>query len=118
MTAYVIAHLQDAAPHPEIAEYMERLPGTFEPYGGRYLVHATQHEVLDGRWPGAVVMLAFPDAARARAWWDSPEYREIAPMRSRHIEGDIIVVEGVPDGYRPVAAASAVREAAAGGAAT
>ncbi|MFC7589625.1 DUF1330 domain-containing protein [Nonomuraea antimicrobica] len=72
MTAYVIAHLQDAAPHPEVAEYMERLPTTFEPYGGRYLVHVAQHEVKEGRWPGAVVMLGFPDLARARAWWDSP----------------------------------------------
>ncbi|GAA3710672.1 DUF1330 domain-containing protein [Nonomuraea antimicrobica] len=112
MTAYVIAHLQDAAPHPEVAEYMERLPTTFEPYGGRYLVHVAQHEVKEGRWPGAVVMLGFPDLARARAWWDSPEYREIAPLRSRHIEGDIILVEGVPEGYHPAAAAQAVREAA------
>ena len=28
MPAYAIAHLQDAAPHPDIAEYIERLPGT------------------------------------------------------------------------------------------
>lgn len=26
MPAYVIAHLQEAAPHPDIAEYIERLP--------------------------------------------------------------------------------------------
>ncbi|WP_433216323.1 DUF1330 domain-containing protein [Microtetraspora malaysiensis] len=115
MTAYVIAHLQDSAPHPEIAEYMERLPGTFNPYGGHYLVHATQHEVKEGRWPGSVVMLGFPDIAQARAWWDSPAYREIEPLRSRHIDGDIILIEGVPEGYHPTAAAKAVREAAAAG---
>ncbi|MFE4399695.1 DUF1330 domain-containing protein, partial [Kitasatospora sp. NPDC056808] len=28
MPAYVIAHLQDSAPHPDIAEYIERLPAT------------------------------------------------------------------------------------------
>ncbi|GAA1878793.1 DUF1330 domain-containing protein [Actinomadura bangladeshensis] len=113
MTAYVIAHLQDAAPHPEIAEYIERLPSTFAPHGGRYLVHATAHEVLEGGWPGAVVMIGFPGTAEARAWWDSPAYREIAPLRSRHIEGDIILVGGVPEGYDPAPAARAVREAAA-----
>lgn len=112
MPAYVIANLQDAAPHPEIADYIEQLPVTFEPYGGRYLVHATPHEVKEGSWPGGVVMIGFPGIAEARAWWDSPAYREIAPLRSRHIAGDIIMVEGVPDGYVPTAAAQAIREAA------
>lgn len=111
MPAYVIAHLQEAAPHPEIAEYIERIPSTFEPYGGRFLVHATQHEVKEGDWPGHVVMIGFPGAAEARAWWDSPAYREIAPLRSRHIEGDIILVEGVPEDYDPAATAKAMREA-------
>ena len=113
MPAYVIAHLQDAAPHRDIAEYTERLPGTFEPYGGRYLVHGTAHETKEGSWPGAVVMIGFPGIAEARSWWDSPAYREIAPLRSRHIEGDIMMVEGVPDGYDPTAVATAIREAAA-----
>jgi uncharacterized protein (DUF1330 family) len=111
MTAYVIAHLQEAAPHPEIAEYIERISATFEPYGGRFLVHATQHEVKEGSWPGHVVMIGFPGIAEARAWWDSPAYQEIAPLRSRHIEGDIILVGGVPEGYDQVSTAEAMREA-------
>lgn len=111
MAAYVIAHLQDSAPHADIAEYIERIPGTFEPYGGRFLVHATQHEVKEGSWPGGVVMIGFPGIAEARTWWDSPEYQEIAPLRSRHIEGDIIMVDGVPEGYDPATTAQAIRDA-------
>jgi uncharacterized protein (DUF1330 family) len=113
MPAYVIAHLQEAVPHPDIAEYIERLPGTFERYGGRYLVHATRHEVKEGSWPGHVVMIGFPGLAEARAWWDSPAYRAIAPLRARHIDGDVILVDGVPDDYDPTPAARAVRAAAA-----
>lgn len=113
MSAYAIAHLQDAAPHPEIAEYIERIPGTFEPYGGQFLVHGTQHEVTEGRWSGGVVVIGFPGIAEARAWWNSPAYQEIAPLRSRHIEGDIILVEGVGEGYDPTRTAAAIREAAA-----
>ncbi|MEW2359183.1 DUF1330 domain-containing protein [Spirillospora sp. NPDC029432] len=115
MTAYVIAHLRDATPHPEIAEYIERIPTTFEPYGGRFLVHVTPHEVMEGSWPGDVVMIGFPGVAEARAWWDSPEYQEIAPLRSRHIKGDIILVGGVPEGYDPASTAKAMREALAAG---
>ncbi|MEU0932828.1 DUF1330 domain-containing protein [Embleya sp. NPDC005971] len=111
MTAYAIARLQDAAPHPEIADYIERLPATFAPYGGRFLVHVTPHEVMEGRWSGSVVMIGFPGIAEARTWWDSPAYREIAPLRSRHIKGDIILVEGVPEDYDPGATARGMREA-------
>ncbi|MEV6197858.1 DUF1330 domain-containing protein [Streptomyces sp. NPDC051920] len=111
MTAYAIAHLREAAPHPEIADYIERIGATFEPYGGRFLVHAARHEVVEGDWPGHVVVIGFPAIAEARAWWDSPAYREIAPLRSRHIEGDIVLVPGVPEGYDPTATARAMREA-------
>ncbi|MEV0978826.1 DUF1330 domain-containing protein [Streptomyces sp. NPDC049915] len=115
MTAYVIGHLREAAPHPEIAEYIERVGATFAPYGGRFLVHAAQHEVKEGTWPGHVVVITFPGMDEARAWWDSPAYREIAPLRSRHIEGDIILVPGVPEAYDPMATARAMREAMAAG---
>ncbi|GGJ57090.1 hypothetical protein GCM10010121_079700 [Streptomyces brasiliensis] len=111
MTAYAIAHLREAAPHPEIAEYIDRITATFEPYGGRFLVHGTQHEVREGTWPGHVVVIGFPGITEARAWWDSPAYQQIAPLRSRHSEGDIILVEGVPEGYDPATTAKALREA-------
>ncbi|GGL07932.1 DUF1330 domain-containing protein [Nocardia jinanensis] len=110
MTAYAIAHLQAADPHPEIAEYIERIPTTFEPFGGRFLVHAAQHEVKEGVWPGFVVVIGFPGMDEARAWWDSPAYRDIAPLRSRHIVGDIILVDGVAADYDPAATATAMRQ--------
>ncbi|HZF89119.1 DUF1330 domain-containing protein [Streptomyces sp.] len=111
MTAYAIAHLHETAVHEDIAEYIERITGTFAPYGGRFLVHGTRHETKEGRWPGAVVMISFPSIAEARAWWDSPAYQEIVPLRSRHIVGDIILVEGVPEGYDPAVTARAIRDA-------
>ncbi|MEU6370289.1 DUF1330 domain-containing protein [Streptomyces sp. NPDC046931] len=112
MSAYAVAHLQESAPHPDIAEYIERITATFAPYGGRFLVHAAQHEVKEGSWPGHVVVIGFPGIAEARAWWDSPAYQEIAPLRARHIRGDIVLVEGVPDGYDPTVTAKTIREAA------
>lgn len=115
MTAYAIAHLRDADPHPDIAEYIERIPATFEPFGGRFLVHGTPHEVKEGEWPGHVVVIGFPSIEEARAWWDSPAYREIAPLRSRHIPGDLILVAGVPQDYDPSLTAQALRDALAAG---
>jgi uncharacterized protein (DUF1330 family) len=69
--------------------------------------------VKEGSWPGHVVVIGFPGITEARAWWDSPAYRAIAPLRSRHIQGDIIMVEGVPQDYDPTATAQVVRAALA-----
>ncbi|WP_137149249.1 DUF1330 domain-containing protein [Mycolicibacterium sp. CR10] len=118
MPAYAIARLHDAPPHPDIAEYMERITSTFVPYGGRFLVHATPHEVKEGNWPGHVVVIGFPGIAEARAWWESPAYQQIAPLRSRHISGDIILVDGVAETYDSSGAARTIREAHAVGSAT
>ncbi|MEU9338113.1 DUF1330 domain-containing protein [Streptomyces sp. NPDC048290] len=109
MTAYAIARLHNPTAHPEVAEYIERISGTFTPYGGHFLVHGAAHEVTEGRWPGAVVMIGFPGMDAARAWWDSAAYQEIAPLRSRHMDGDIILVPGVPQGYDPADTARAMR---------
>lgn len=117
MPAYAIARLLEAPPHPEIAEYMERITGTFLPYGGRFLVHAVSHEVKEGQWPGHIVMIGFPGIDEARSWWESSAYQQIAPLRSRHISGDIILVEGVPPNYDPSDAARGIRESAAVGSA-
>ncbi|WP_243056347.1 DUF1330 domain-containing protein [Nocardioides sp. SR21] len=113
MTAYAIAHLQDADPHPDVAEYMERITSTFEPFGGRFLVHGAPPEVKEGTWPGHIVVIGFPGIDDARDWWDSPAYREIAHLRSRHIRGDIVIVAGVPEDYDPSVTAQALRTASA-----
>jgi uncharacterized protein (DUF1330 family) len=110
MPAYAIARLDEVTPHPDIVEYIERISATFEPYGGRFLVHGTQHETVEGNWPGHVVVVAFPGADEARAWWNSPAYQEIAPLRSRHVDSDIIIAEGIPDNYDAAATARAMKE--------
>jgi uncharacterized protein (DUF1330 family) len=99
MTAYVIGHLRPAAHHDDIVRYIELIQDTLDPFGGRFLVHGAQVEVVEGEWPGAVVIIGFPDLAAAHGWYDSAAYREILPLRTDHIEGDVIFVEGVPADY-------------------
>jgi uncharacterized protein (DUF1330 family) len=39
-------------------------------------------EVLEGEWqPGRLVILEFPDVERAKAWLESPEYKEPRALR-------------------------------------
>jgi uncharacterized protein (DUF1330 family) len=41
------------------------------------------------------VILEFPSLERAKAWWDSPEYRPLREIRQRASRGDLIVVDGL-----------------------
>ncbi|NRQ37697.1 DUF1330 domain-containing protein [Nonomuraea sp. NN258] len=112
MTAYAIAHLKTPALHPDVLEYMERIQATLDPFQGRFLVHGPQVDVREGQWPGTVVVIEFPDLARARGWYDSPEYQEILPLRTRHIDGVAVLVEGVAPDHDAAAFAAALRQSA------
>ena len=100
MTAYAIAVLRPTQPpHPDVLEYIERVQGTFEPYGGRFLSHGKQGEWVEGERLGDLVVVEFPDLDRAHAWYASDAYREILPLRADHIPGELVILDGVPAGY-------------------
>jgi uncharacterized protein (DUF1330 family) len=109
--AYAIAHLHNPRPHPEIIEYLERIQDTLDPYRGRFLVHGGRPDVLEEPWPGTVVVLEFPDIDAAHAWYRSPAYQAILPLRTGNIDGRTIIIDGVPEGYHPSRAADAMRAA-------
>ncbi|ATW50212.1 DUF1330 domain-containing protein [Streptomyces peucetius] len=112
MTAYAVAHLRPAARlDDEVFEYMERIQSTFAPYGGAFLVHGATPEVLEGEWPGGLVVVGFPTLHDARDWYESKAYQEIAPLRTRHLAGDVILVDGVAPGYDASLTAARMREA-------
>ena len=97
-STYAIAHLRNVRFGPEIADYLRRIDATFEPFGGRFLVHGMQHEVLEGEWPGHIIIIEFPDRASAEGWYRSEAYQEILPLRTRNAEGSAILVDGnAPD---------------------
>ena len=109
MTAYALAHLYNPKPHPEVVEYLDRIQDTLDPFEGRFLVHGPQITVAEGEWPGTLVVIEFPDAERAMAWYTSPAYQEILPLRTRNIDGVAILAEGVGPGYDPATKAAEMR---------
>lgn len=114
--AYAIAHLRTPQINSDVLEYIERIQDTLDPFGGRLLVHGAVPDVKEGPWPGTIVIIGFPDLASATHWYDSPAYQAILPLRTNHIEGEAIIVEGVEPTYRAADTAAALRQAAAAGA--
>lgn len=117
MTAYAIAHLYpEGLPGEEVLAYIERVQSTMDPYGGRFLVHNTPVEVLEGDWPGGLVVIGFPAIEAARAWYASPAYQELLPLRTRNMAGDVVLVDGVAADYDASATAALMRAALPGSA--
>ncbi|MFF1837582.1 DUF1330 domain-containing protein [Streptomyces sp. NPDC058231] len=114
MTAYVIGHLYPTTGHPgeEVLSYIERIQSTMVPFGGRFLVHGTQVEVVEGDWSGALVVVGFPGMAAARGWYESAAYQELLPLRTRNMAGDVVFVDGVGPDYDASVTAAALRAAA------
>ncbi|MGP4024259.1 DUF1330 domain-containing protein [Actinomadura sp. 3N407] len=112
MTAYALAHLHPRPPlHDDVFIYMERIQATLAPFGGRFLVHGTDPEVMEGPVKGSYVLIEFPDMDRARAWYESDAYQAILPMRTDNMEGTAVLLHGVPDGYDAAATATFIRAA-------
>ena len=95
MPAYFMVQLQitDAE---RFKEYATQVPATIAQYGGRYLVRGGEYQVLEGEWPRRRhVVLEFPSAEQARAWYDSDEYAPLKALRLSASEGAGILIEGV-----------------------
>lgn len=95
MSAYIVAQLsiRDRARYDRYAAAF--LP-TLQPFGGRLLAADEAPQVMEGDWAREkLVLIAFPDAAAARAWAASPAYQAIAVDRLAASEAVVVLAEGL-----------------------
>ena len=94
MAAYVIVDIEIADP-AQYEEYKRLAGPTVVAHGGRYVARGGKVTTLEGDWrPGRIVVLEFPTAEKAKAWWDSPDYRKARSIRHACAKSRMIVVEG------------------------
>lgn len=75
--------------------YKELAPPSIGLYGGRYAVRGGTVTTLEGSWcPARFVLLEFPTADQARAWWNSPEYAPAKALRQASARTEMILIEG------------------------
>ncbi|MGW3984442.1 DUF1330 domain-containing protein [Streptomyces mirabilis] len=95
MTAYLVAEV--VTHDPILAqEYKTIARQAVAEFGGRYLVVNDPPEVLEGRTDdeARLVILAFENAERARAFYHSDTYAPALEVASRSMSRRIVVVEG------------------------
>lgn len=100
MTAYAIAIIEETRFGKDIEEYLRGIDATLAPYAGKYRVHGGPYQPLEGAWSGDIVIIEFPSMEMAKAWYASPAYEAIRPLRTRNTTGKVLLVEGVPEGHR------------------
>lgn len=94
MSAYIIVQVEVTEP-AGYDDYKKMVPASLAAYGGKFAVRGGVCETLEGSWqPKRVVVLEFPDVARAKQWWASDEYRDAKALRQRTATTEMIVVEG------------------------
>ena len=100
MPTLAIARIENVVMGPEIVTYLERIDATLAPFAGRFVIHGGPYDRLEGAWSGDVVIIAFPYRARARAWYDSPAYRAILPLRTANSTAEVILIDSVGADHR------------------
>jgi uncharacterized protein (DUF1330 family) len=92
---YIIAEVEVTDP-TALKEYVARGPQIMASYGGHYVVRGGKAEALEGEAPkGSIVVIGFDSVEKARAWYDSPEYKAIRPLRQNATRSRLLLVEGV-----------------------
>ena len=94
MAAYFLFDNVEVTDPAALNDYAEEAGRLVAEHGGRYLVTAVTPEVVEGD-PGlrSVVLIEFPDAESARAWYDSPAYQPLKAMRRRAVRNNAVLID-------------------------
>ena len=100
MSSYAVAILRDVNLGPGIVEYLEKIDATLAPYAGHFIVHGAEPTMYEGERPGHLVLIEFPDRARAEEWYHSAAYQEILPLRVENSASTAFIIDGVDRDHR------------------
>ena len=95
MPAYVVFIREKTLDQSELDAYGSKAPATLEGRPIKILAAYGRHVTLEGPEVEGIVVAEFPSVEQARAWYDSPAYREVAEHRFRGAVYRGLIVEGV-----------------------
>jgi uncharacterized protein (DUF1330 family) len=95
--AYLIAETE-VTDRAAFQNYAEKVPETLAPFTGsfHYVVRGGKTQALEGQPPKRIVVIAFDSTDKALAWYNSPAYQAIKPVRQGASVGRLYLAEGLP----------------------
>jgi len=95
MSAYVVVQ-ESVKDEATFAAYRKEVMPTIAAHGGRFIVRGGAMTVLEGEWAlPRLIILEFPSREAAEAWYRSPAYQKILPIRLKSCTGNLVIVDGV-----------------------
>jgi uncharacterized protein (DUF1330 family) len=97
MSGYIVTIAKLTNVTPEFRQYAARAAEVVRQYGGSYLVRGPAAQQVEGDlYAGRTVIVSrFPTLEAARAFYESPEYAELKPLRAGTGIYDIGLFAGV-----------------------
>jgi len=94
MSVYVI--VQGRVENQELLDqYVAKAGSTIKSHQGRTIAFDENPEVVEGKIENPrTVIVEFPSMTAFRAWYHSPEYQEILPLRLKSTPGTLVVAKG------------------------
>ena len=94
MKAYVVVQ-ETVKDEAMFAEYRNQVAPTLNEFGGEFVVRGGNLTIVEGEWSHPrLVIIAFPSRAAAEAWYKSPSYQKILPLRLKSALGNLVIVDG------------------------
>lgn len=78
----------------EYMQYVAAVGPVLEAHGAERIVIDRDSELLEGSAGQVTVVLRFATRSAAKAWYESPEYQAILPLRTDSTEGIGVIAEG------------------------
>ena len=95
MAAWVIGATQKVNDVEALSAYGTVAGQTVAKYGGKRVAGGTKIEIADGTWsPVGMVVLEFESLAKAKEWYNSPEYQAVVGQRINACDSGLIFVDG------------------------
>jgi uncharacterized protein (DUF1330 family) len=94
MAAYLIAFIEVTDPE-RYSQYTQRTPAAIAKFGGHFIVRGGKTLTLEGPQENRrVVVIEFPDFARAEGFYRSEEYQQAKVFREGAARASFVLVDG------------------------
>ena len=91
MAVYGIGSVLSVSDPEKFAAYQQVAIPTLEKYGGKVLAGGTNIEIADGTWsPIGMVVIEFESMAKAKEWYNSPEYSAVKSQRFDNTDSGLV----------------------------
>jgi uncharacterized protein (DUF1330 family) len=95
MATYIVFTRESTQDQSELDIYQSKVVATFAGHPIKVLAAYGPQQILEGEGPEGVVIVEFPSTEAARAWYDGPEYQEVAQHRFKGGRYRAVLVEGL-----------------------